>query len=72
MLSLPIIERFLTYLDSERNYSAHTIRSYAADLTQFCQFLASQSGDAPSNSGGKAGDGGNPQSTIHNLPAVRS
>jgi len=34
-----IIRRFLNHLDSERNFSAHTIRSYAADLSQFCTFL---------------------------------
>jgi tyrosine recombinase XerC len=34
-----IIRRFLDYLDSERNFSAHTVRSYAADLYQFCMFL---------------------------------
>lgn len=40
MDGLPIIKRFLDYVDSERNFSAHTIRSYSADLTQFCRFLA--------------------------------
>ena len=37
---LPLIRSFLDYLDSERNFSAHTIRSYSTDLFQFCQFLA--------------------------------
>jgi len=49
MLSLPLIGRFLEHLEGERNFSAHTIRSYAADLTQFCQYLAAASdaaGDA--------------------------
>lgn len=40
MDGLPIVKRFLDYVDSERNFSAHTVRSYSADLTQFCQFLA--------------------------------
>ncbi len=40
MFELPLIARFLNYLDSERNFSAHTIRSYGADLIQFCRFLA--------------------------------
>ena len=35
-----LIDRFLDYLDVERNFSAHTIRSYAADLDQFARFLA--------------------------------
>jgi integrase/recombinase XerC len=40
MLTLPLIDRFLEHLEGERNFSAHTIRSYAADLTQYCQYLA--------------------------------
>ena len=40
MTALPLIRRFLDYLDLERNFSAHTLRSYAADMTQFCRFLA--------------------------------
>ena len=43
MLSLPLIGRFLEHLEGERNFSAHTIRSYAADLTQFCLYLAAAS-----------------------------
>ncbi|MFP4356011.1 MAG: tyrosine recombinase XerC [Phycisphaerae bacterium] len=35
-----LIDRFLDYLDAERNFSAHTIRSYGADLEQFARFLA--------------------------------
>ena len=34
----PVAE-FLDYLAAERNFSGHTIRSYRADLVQFCQFL---------------------------------
>jgi len=43
---LPLIERFLDYLGSERNFSEHTIRSYSSDLLQFCRFLASEGDDA--------------------------
>jgi len=39
MTDLPLIERFLTYVEVERSFSAHTVRCYAADLRQFCQFL---------------------------------
>lgn len=39
MQELPLIDSFLSSLDSERNFSAHTIKGYAADLRQFCQFL---------------------------------
>lgn len=47
MIESPLISKFLTYLEMERNFSVHTIRSYAADLTQFCQFLcASQAAGA--------------------------
>jgi len=46
MIDLPLIEQFLTYLEVERNFSGHTIRSYTTDLTQFCQFLTALA-DAP-------------------------
>jgi len=36
-----LIERFLEYLRVERNASAHTLRSYSADLEQFRNFLLS-------------------------------
>jgi integrase/recombinase XerC len=38
--TLPLTARFLNYLEAERNFSPHTIRSYAADLVQFCRFVA--------------------------------
>lgn len=34
-----IIRNFLVYLETERNYSEHTIRSYETDLIRFVQFL---------------------------------
>jgi len=37
---LPIINEFLDYIDSERNFSAHTVRAYSADLVQFARYLA--------------------------------
>jgi len=33
------IERFLEYLEKERNYAAHTLGSYRSDLQQFARFL---------------------------------
>ncbi|MBI5969473.1 MAG: tyrosine recombinase XerC [Deltaproteobacteria bacterium] len=36
-----LVERFLEHLRVERNASVHTLRSYAADLEQFRDFLAS-------------------------------
>lgn len=30
----------MTYLEVEKNFSIHTIRSYSTDLLQFCQFLS--------------------------------
>jgi len=60
MLQLPLIGRFLSYLDEERNFSAHTIRSYATDLRQFCRFLVA-AGDAPRAAG---------ELTIDDLPAI--
>ena len=35
-----LIEQFLNYLRVERAFSAHTARCYAADLEQFCAYLA--------------------------------
>lgn len=40
MGELPLIKKFLDYLEIQRNFSVHTIRSYTADMKQFCQFLA--------------------------------
>jgi integrase/recombinase XerC len=40
MLKTPMVMRFLEYLDSQRGFSAHTIRCYATDLVQYGQFLA--------------------------------
>ncbi len=45
---LNTIRRFLDHLDSERNFSAHTIRSYTTDLSQFCSFLNTFGGPADS------------------------
>jgi len=52
MRQLPLIQRFCDHLDAERNFSAHTVRSYAADLEQFCRFLAALDGLAPAGRGG--------------------
>ncbi len=38
-MSNPLIREFLDYLTHERNFSDHTVRSYAADLDQFAAFL---------------------------------
>ena len=38
----PLTRKFLAYLQHERNFSDHTIRSYTADLTQFVRFLVSR------------------------------
>ncbi len=40
-----MINRFLDYIDAERNFSAHTVRSYAADLVQFARYLAAGPGE---------------------------
>jgi len=41
---LPLIEDFLRHIEAERNFSTHTVRSYSADLCQFCRFLAADDG----------------------------
>ena len=35
-----LVKQFLTYVEHERNFSEHTVRSYTADLVQFVAFLA--------------------------------
>ncbi|MFW6132522.1 MAG: tyrosine recombinase XerC [Planctomycetota bacterium] len=41
------VERFLEYLEGERQFSPHTVRSYAADLDQFASFLHARAGAEP-------------------------
>ena len=36
----PLINKFVTYLEHERNFSAHTVRCYSTDLEHFAAFLA--------------------------------
>jgi len=38
------LTEFVVYLETERGFSAHTLRAYLADLDQFCDYLAN--GDA--------------------------
>jgi integrase/recombinase XerC len=40
------IEQYLTYLRAERDASAHTLRNYRGDLTQFLTYLRERAGDA--------------------------
>jgi len=42
MADIALISRFTTYLDSERNFSAHTVRNYHSDLLGYCRFLAAE------------------------------
>jgi integrase/recombinase XerC len=42
MEAASLIDQFLEYLQAERNFSAHTIRGYSADLDQFARFLAAR------------------------------
>jgi integrase/recombinase XerC len=40
------VQIYLEYLQSERHVSAHSLRSYANDLTLFCQFLTELQGES--------------------------
>jgi integrase/recombinase XerC len=40
----PTVRAFLDYLKYERHFSDYTVRSYGADLIQFCQFLRGEIG----------------------------
>jgi integrase/recombinase XerC len=42
------IDRFLGHLETERRYSAHTLRAYASDLRQFAEFWERHSGGSGS------------------------
>ncbi|MBU0618218.1 MAG: tyrosine recombinase XerC [Planctomycetes bacterium] len=46
-----IIDQFITYLRAERHFSSHTARCYAADLDQFCVFLADPDAEPPAGPG---------------------
>lgn len=46
----PVVKQFLDYLKLERHFSDYTVRSYGADLFQFCQFLKCEIGASFSNS----------------------
>ncbi len=39
-----LIDEFLNYLRFERHFSPHTAKCYAADLAQFCEFMADPGG----------------------------
>ncbi|MCG3138447.1 MAG: Tyrosine recombinase XerD [Phycisphaerae bacterium] len=46
--AIPVIDEFLGYLKYERHFSPHTAKCYAADLQQFCEFVAVDEGaEAP-------------------------
>ena len=47
VINQPEIQSFHDYLKFEKRYSAHTIRSYQDDLTQFFTFLQTQFGKTP-------------------------
>ena len=49
----PLIQKFMTYLEHERNFSVHTVRCYATDLAAFAVFLAG-AGGTPEDQAGPA------------------
>jgi integrase/recombinase XerC len=55
-----IINQFINYLRAERHFSAHTARCYAADLEQFCVFLANPDAEPPPAPNNVRGSNGYP------------
>jgi integrase/recombinase XerC len=49
----PLIQKFVTYLEHERNFSVHTVRCYSTDLAAFAAFLAGPTA-APEEQAGPA------------------
>jgi len=41
MIGSTSMERFINYLETERAFSAHTLRAYLLDLAQFCDYVNS-------------------------------
>ncbi len=56
-----LIDQFIHYLRAERHFSAHTARCYAADLEQFCAYLAEPDQPAAGTAPGANGQGVNGQ-----------
>ncbi len=53
-----VVDQFVNYLRAERHFSAHTARCYAADLEQFCTYLAtSEVGGGEGKHGGHGRNG---------------
>ena len=42
----PLVRQFLDYLKLEKHFSDYTVKSYGADLIQFCAFLSGEIGHA--------------------------
>ncbi|MBX3357242.1 MAG: tyrosine recombinase XerC [Phycisphaeraceae bacterium] len=65
MSTLPLTNAFTTYLIDERHFSPYTARCYGADLRQFVEFLADESGldlaDAREQTAFQLRSGGSPQ-----------
>ena len=55
-----IIDQFINYLRAERHFSTHTARCYAADLEQFCTFLADPDAEPPPGPNTVKGSNGYP------------
>lgn len=63
-----IIDQFINYLRAERHFSGHTARCYAADLEQFCGFLADPKGELPAGPLNSARRGSNGYPRRHLTP----
>jgi integrase/recombinase XerC len=63
-----IVDQFINNLRSERHFSAHTARCYAADLEQFCGFLADPSAEPPGRPPNHHGKGTNGHPARHRAP----
>ncbi len=62
-----LVQQFINYLRSERHFSPHTAKCYAADLQQFCGYLCLPDRQGRTTDGQGNGDGHGPLGDLSKL-----